>query len=439
MDPHRGRPTPPAEGGFALIEVMVSALIAVMVTGAVIGLLNSTGRAGAEERHKSQAFSVAQEDQARLRATRITELNSATKPRTVTLNGTPYTVTSTATFVSDKTGTTNCSGTNVSADYVKLGSKVTWPSMRSATPIALESIVSPVSGSLDPNHGNLAITVNNAALQKVSGAGFTGTGTGSFAGSTDSNGCVLFGGLPAGNYTVTPALGAEYVDFNGKSPSATPISVTVSSGSTFPLVREYDKGGSVAVGFQVRNSSGVVVPSTADSIIAFNSGMTTAATFGTPGGTPVGSITASPLFPFTAADSFYAGSCTTNSPAAGAASVKVPSGGSTTATVQLPALYLTVKNSSGNTAEKAGLAGAKVTVTDTKCSVGSTAVKRTFTTNSTGNLPDPGLPSSIYELCASASISGTVRKTTGSATVNSLTGTSLTMTLSTGSTTGACP
>ncbi len=80
----------PAEGGFALIEVVVSALIAVMVTGAVISLLNSTGRASAEERHRSQAFSVAQEDQARLRATRITDLNVAMKPRTVTLNGTPY-------------------------------------------------------------------------------------------------------------------------------------------------------------------------------------------------------------------------------------------------------------------------------------------------------------------------------------------------------------
>src|ERR1700710_854843 len=65
------RSTPPSAAGFALIEVVVSGLIAVIVTGGVIGLINSTGRAGAEERHRSQAFSIAQEDQARLRSTQI--------------------------------------------------------------------------------------------------------------------------------------------------------------------------------------------------------------------------------------------------------------------------------------------------------------------------------------------------------------------------------
>jgi Tfp pilus assembly protein PilV len=436
----RGRTTLPADAGFALIEVIVSALILVLTSGAVIALLNSTGRAGAEERHKGQAFSVAQEDQARLRATRISDLDVAMKPRTVTLNGTPYTVTSAATFVSDKTGKTSCASGTTSSDYVKLSSKVTWPSMTSETPVTLESIVSPVSGSLDPTHGNLAVTIVNSLQQKISGAGLVGSGPAGFSGSTDSEGCALFGGEPAGNYTVTPELGSEYINFNGETPP--PISTTISAGITTPLQLEYDRAGAVKVGFQVRNSSGAVVPSTADSIIAFNSGMKTAQTYGTPGGTPVSSIEAQPLYPFTSADSFYAGSCTTDSPTgeAGVGSVKVPAGGNATTTVQLPALYLTVKNSSGTTAEKNALPNARVTVTDRECRSGSTNVKRVYTTNSSGNLPDPGLPWSTYDLCASASISGTVRRTTlTNVPVESLNGTTQTMTLSTGSTTGACP
>jgi Tfp pilus assembly protein PilV len=437
--------TASAEGGFALIEVMVSALIAVMVTGAVISLLNSTGRASAEERHRSQAFSVAQEDQARLRATRITDLNVAMKPRTVTLNGTPYTVTSSATFVSDKTSKTSCTSGSTASDYVKLGSRVTWPSMGSRAPVVLESIVSPVSGSLDPTHGNLAVTVVNAKQEKISGAGLSATGVGAFSGSTDSEGCALFGGEPAGAYTLTPNLGSEYVNANGEVPPSIPITIT--AGTTTPLALEYDRAGSVEVNFKVKESGGAtLIPSTQDSIIAFNTGMKTAQLYGTPGGTKVGMIKATSLFPFTSPDSFYAGSCTTNAPAAGGASVNVPAGGNTTATVQVPALYLTVKNSSGTPTEQNGLSGARVTVTDSVCKIGSTStkVKRVFTTDSNGNLPDPGLPWGKYEFCASASISGTVRKTTtsvpaGPIAVESLAGTTATMSLSTGSTAGACP
>ncbi len=305
----------------------------------------------------------------------------------------------------------------------------------------LESIVSPVSGSLDPTHGNLAVTVVNAKQEKITGAGLSATGVGAFSGSTDSEGCALFGGEPAGTYTLTPNLGSEYVNSNGEVPPSIPITIT--AGTTTPLSLEYDRAGSVEVRFTVKESGGsALLASTQDSIIAFNTGMKTAQPYGTPGGAELSMIKATPLFPFTSPDSFYAGSCTTNAPAAGGASVNVPAGGNATATVQVPALYLTVKNSSGT-----ALSGAKVTATDSVCKIGSTStqVKRIFTTNSSGNLPDPGLPWGKYELCASAPISGTARRTTVTSPstspvpVESLSGTTVTMTLSTSSTEGSCP
>jgi len=427
------RTTPTSTAGFALIEVVVSALILATVTGGVIRLVSATGKTGVEERHRSQAYSVAQEDQAMLRSTRIADLDTVIAPRTVTLNGTAYEVKSAATFVSDTTGATSC-GTGARADYVKLRSEVTWPSMRAGSaPAKIESIVSPVSGSLDPTAGNLSVTVNNASVPAVpiSGVGLSGTGPGSFSGSTDSNGCALFGGQPAGNYTLTPSLSSEYVDFNGNAPA--PKTVSVTGGTTTPVVLEYDKEATVEVSFSARGSDGVVRPSAADSVTATATGMTPGTrVFGTPGPTEFSVVKAEPLYPFSYTYNFYAGSCANNKPESGSANALAPAGGTATTTVQLPTLYLTVKNASGTTAEKEGISGAKVTVTDTKCSVGSTPIKHTYATVGKGALPDPGLPWSTYEVCASAPVgpSGKQRRIKNSnVVVHNLTGTALTLSL----------
>ncbi len=388
----------PARGqeGFALIEVLVSAVIAVTITGAVIGLLNATGRAAGEERHRTQAYAVAQEDQARLRAMRIPALKNLNQTRTVTLNSTPYTITSAASFINDTSqGSPVCGSGSASADYVKITSTVTWPSIRSRPPVVIQSIVSPASGTLDPSLGDLMVLATNASGGPISGVGLSGSGPSTFNGSTDSNGCALFGDKTAGNYTLTPSLGSGYVDIDGNPPAAQPVTITAGITTTYPLP-QYDLGGSVKVSFKVRNYSGSVVNSTTDSIVAYNTGMTSAATFGTPGGTQYSSITASPLFPFTSPDSFYAGSCTTNNPGSGAsiASVNVPANGSTSTSIQLPALYVTVKNGSS------AINGADVTITDTQCKNGYKYVARNYTTNSSGQLSDPGLPWGTYDICA---------------------------------------
>jgi hypothetical protein len=62
-------------------------------------------------------------------------------------------------------------------------------------------------------------------------------------------------------------------------------------------------------------------------------------------------------------------------------------------------------------------------------------------TNATGNLPDPGLPYSNYDICVS-NTTGVIRKqvATNIAVKDTTAGTNLTMYLNgTGSSTGACP
>ena len=398
------------EGGFALIEVLISALIVVMITAAVVQVLTATGRASTEERHRAQAFSVAQEDQARLRSMQISTLQQGLEPRTVTVAGTPFTVTSTATYVSAKTGTTQCGGEG-KADYVRIGSSVTWPTMHEgAAPIVIESIVSPISGSVDATSGGIAVTVLNSRNEAVPGVPISGNGPATFFGSTNSEGCVLFGGEPTGKYSITAKpSGKEWVDVNGKAPEA--FNVEVTGGVTSYKELHYDHAGHLKVMFSVRSrETGNVVEAKTDAFIVTNTEMTTARTFGTLG-TMVPSLETQPLplYPFKSGYSVYAGSCTPPKtelePESGARQyVEVPPGGSLETVVQLPALYLTVK--SGNTA----VSGAKVILRDRNCkNSGGEYVFREYKTTALGSLAEklfptierPGVPTGEYEICAS--------------------------------------
>lgn len=411
----RGRSTPPAEGGFVLIEVLVSAVIVVLISGAVFGLITATGHASAEERHRSEAYAVAQEDQARLRSLRVPTLNKLSQTRTVTLNGTTFTVESSAAFINDKTGTSSCGKESSSADYVKIITKITWPSTGVHAPVTIASIVTPPTGSLDPSHGTLTIFAANAHEVPIAGIGLTGTGAGTFSGTTNSEGCAMFPDQPSGNYTLTPSgVAGGLVDVNGNTPGPTTIGVVAGSTSTVQLL--YDQPGSILTKFTTMYG-GKLVPAEADTALVFNTGMTTAKDFGTVG-TPKPEITATPLFPFTSKDTVYAGSCEgdnpnpkseTNPPGAAAmASVLVPANGTANALIQLPALNLSVWSGKNSSNPGSKVAGAHVTVTDENCTISGKAVKRTLTTTSEGALanlanpkvPDPGLPWGTYEVCA---------------------------------------
>jgi len=396
-----------------LIEVIVSALIAVTITGAVIALLNATGRAGAEERHRSQAYAIAQEDQARLRAMRIQSLNGYKGEQEIPLNGTVYKIVSTGKFVNDSTSEdTGCSSGNIPADYVKISSTITWGSMGSRPAVVINGIVSPVTGSLDPTHGNLVISTINATGLALAGVKLTLTGPATLSATTDSNGCAIFYDQPSGDYTMTPAPGTGYVEKNGNVPPAETVSVAAGSSTNYTL--QFDKSGSIPVAFKYRvGSSSTFNAGTADSIFVFNGNMSTAKVFGTPGGSRQSTFTATPLFPFTSTYAIYAGSCEKNNPnptgvepppataAAALANVNAPIGGTAaTVTLQLPALNLKVWTGKNSSNAGSAFNNSDVWIRDLNCPETGSPVYRRATTNSSGNLPDPGLPWSNYEVCA---------------------------------------
>jgi len=408
---------PSDEEGFAIIEVLISALIIVIVGGAVLTLLQATARSAGDSRNRTAAQAIAQEDQARLRSMRISSLNRLNQNWTAKVGGTTFTINSTGSFVNNATGSPSCTGSNTSADYVRITSTVTWPRMNGRPPVVMQSIISPSNGSLNPGNGTLTVSTINAAGLPLPGVGLSGTGAGTFSGTTDSEGCANFADLPAGSYTLTPSA-PGLVDKDGNAPAASAASVSASS--TLTRVLQYDKPGALEVDFKYRvGSSGEFKPSSASAIRVFNTTMTSALGVTASGGNPAATITTptSPakLFPFTSPYAVYAGTCSSNNPnpeskpeapgAPAVASITVPPGASVAplpkGTIQLPALNVTVKQNG------VLLSGAKVRVT------GTCSFARNYTTNASGVLPDPGLPWGTYEVCVSGkNTSNSMRKAT---------------------------
>lgn len=431
MTPSRRR-TQPAEGGFVLIEIVTSAAILVVVAGAVLTLLQATGRTASDQRRHSEAYSLAQEDQSRLRSLRLSALNRLQQTRAVTLDGSNFTVVSTGVFVDNTSGTdSSCSAGGTSADYVRVTSTVTWEGMNDRPPVVIQSIVSPSTGSLDPSRGILMVTAKNAAGGPLSGLGLSGSGGGTFSGTTDANGCAHFADLPAGSYTVTTS-GTGLVEKNGNAPGANhSTSVTAGGSNTLPL--EYDYAATLPVQFQYRvGSTSTFKAAKLDSVYPFHSQMQPAKPYWTPSKTRELSVSATPIFPFTTPVSFWGGACAANNPGSGAGqgSLTLESGKTAPVqTAQVPALEITVKKNGTATS------GATITIEDDNCVINSKQYVRTYTSEAQGHQsnsttstePEYGVPySTSYDICAYVNVSGTNRR----ATVSNISVTSLSSTTS---------
>jgi len=400
-----GRKPLHGEEGFALIEVLVSALVLAIVAAGVMALLQATTRSAASERRQATAYAIGQEDQARLRSMRLSALNRLEQTRTVSIRSDEYTVKSQGVFVNNTSGQpSTCSAGETSADYVRITTTVTWRG--SIQPVVIQSIVSPSTGSLDPNHGTLVITTKNAAAEPISGVGLSGSGTGIFNGTTDSTGCANFTDLPAGNYEVIPTA-TGLVDKHGESAAKQKTSVIAGGTNTLPLELDYPAALPVKFKYRVASSSEFKVAKT-DSVFVFNALMNPAKPYWTPTKARQEEIVATPIFPFTSPDSVYAGACEANNPGSGAGLGSVTLSPnktySPTLELQVPALELTVKNGSSV------VSGAKITITDENCIVSGSNLKREYTSeanghqsNATNGSPEYGLPYGTYKICASAS------------------------------------
>jgi hypothetical protein len=432
-----------------LVEVLMSALVLTIAAAGVTAALATSVSGSGEQRHGSQAYALAQQDQSRLATMQLAKLNHLEQVREVPLEGTTFKVRSYGLWINDQTSTQLCTEGST-ADYVEIKSVVTWPKMDGSEKARIVSILSP-SGtqSLDPTHGTLPVVIRNEKSEPVPYVKLTGDqkeGNGEFEGQTDANGCALFpdlsmqnsSGLPSPNYKVT--ANGEFAGVVNKDGLPTEMREgAASTESPTILSFRFDRPGTIPVNFKYRvGSTTEFKPAAANSLVVGNPGMTTARTFWTVSGAREATVNAAPLFPFNSPYTIYAGSCVANNPnptnqsnppgaPAIAGTSVAPAGGVATppAMIQLPALNLTV------TYKSLAFKGAAVTVTDRTCTDSKGAkVKRVYTTNGEGKMSatpegvvEPGLPWGVYDLCVSAEVEpGKLRSVTvSSVTVQNLT------------------
>jgi Tfp pilus assembly protein PilV len=454
------------EAGIAIIEVLVSALVLVVFSLGVVTVLTGSSRATAQERHRTQANMLAEQELERVRSLRIADLVSLNSTRYVLDDGTQlttgcptsgaqarqtcYTITARSQFQNEPAATSGCSTGSGSRDYLLLTVNVSWTGMAPLHPVTASTIVSPPSGSLVPNSGSVLVNVVDSRTAGISGVVLTGSGPGTFTGSTGPTGCVLWRNVPVGSYTMSVGgTASTMVDQDGNPPSNQTVNVVDQSTNTVNL--QYDRPGSIqGISFRTRTYGGGLVTSSADTVTVSASDMDQVKTYGTAGGTRRTSFNTTPsLFPFTYPYSVYGGSCDrndpTSDPVAGGAfgSVTVPAGGTGTvgSPIQLPSLLVTLWSGTSSTNRGSPVSGGDVTVRESSPPTGC-GVTRTLTTNtnSSGQIPvqgDVGLPYGTYTVCANNSAASD-RRTVSNQAVHNTSGTSLDIYLG-GTSGGSCP
>jgi Tfp pilus assembly protein PilV len=238
------------DGGFALIEVMVSAVLVVVLALATLSIIDKSGAAAGITRQRSVATGLAQEDQDSMRVMSVTNLDrrDTTYPKRV--NGTTYSVHSVAEWVRDG-GLATCDRNTSRVEYLKTTSYVTWPG-HEANPVILESYISP--GVEAMSKGSLMVK-----LHTDPGIGYAGQSVvlqAGMSGMTDQTGCVLFTGLDAGTqWAKWDGTATDSVDRNGiQTPQE---NVVIGAGQTAQVDRLWDKSGRAVVRWVDENGSPV--------------------------------------------------------------------------------------------------------------------------------------------------------------------------------------
>jgi type II secretory pathway pseudopilin PulG len=329
-----------AEAGFTLVELMATALIVVLIAAGVAQGLITGAHLSGYQRHHSQANALAQQAQERLRGLSSKQLDGLNQTQTVTLDGTVYTVTSTAAFL-NSTGTSSCGtvGTGAAA-YYSAASTASWNDVSGVQSVKADSLITPPAG------GSLLARVEDQTASPLTGVVVAANGPDVEAGTTDSGGCVILGALAAGSYALT-FTAPGFVDQNG---NLTPISASAtvtSTGTAVPSTGNpllLGQPGTVNTTFTAAGTSGTLLGQTADALSWYGAGsfgsMTTSSFVASaPAGTAVTSFAAANLFPFafltpTSYSNNYrvwAGKCRQMQPPTGVGTV---AGGVTPASVQ---------------------------------------------------------------------------------------------------------
>ncbi len=215
----RGR----AEHGFTLIEVLVTALMVTLIAGARGRGLMAGADYSATTHRRSEAENLAQQDQERLKGFSAEQLDNLNQTYTVTHDNYKFTVTAKAWYLNSTNGQ-SCASGGAGATYFKTISTVTRtnPGGVAQSLATDESVIAPPAG------GSFLTQFDDQTSAPLSGVTVAASGPDADAATRDANGCVIFSGLPTGDYNLT-YTDVGYVDKDG---NASPLSDTTNIAST---------------------------------------------------------------------------------------------------------------------------------------------------------------------------------------------------------------
>jgi type II secretory pathway pseudopilin PulG len=411
------------EAGYALVEVIVSAVVLAMVALAVLAGIDASARSTGREKAKAVAVSLAEQDQERMRGIAAKQITEVSDLPPYTINGATYTVDSDAQWVDDATGgTDSCANSGTKASYIRMTSTVTSGNL--SAPVVISSLVEPPISSADAGEGYLAVQVNDKDGKGVSGVAVHAAGPTVDDVTTNQAGCAVFGRVGVGDYDFTLTK-TGYVDEFGRSPGLKKQVAVVQDAKTVAAVK-FDQAAPLTVSFETADPKNqTLLTNTGARVSAFNSEAPGLLTWGD-GVTAQTSMVIN-LFPYnTPYASVYTGSCDDADPLTvvgsgyygtyqGTFAAKPGVPGSVK--IHEPPVGLRVKRKPGTSAATP-YAGANVWAWGT-CDSGSGVEKFILSSTTTGSGPsgedgwvswssgtyDPGLPYGTYVVCA---------KTTGS-------------------------
>jgi Tfp pilus assembly protein PilV len=302
-----------SDAGVTLVETLISAVILVIVVGAVLTTIDASGRTTASNKNRSVGATLAEQDQERMRAMTPTQLDNYASAETKNVDGVPYNVESRAEWVFDDSGETqSCESSDEQADYLRISSTVTSSVLGTRVkPVVMRSLVSPRVESFDEDSGTLTVKVTDQLAQPVRSMRVTLSGAGNAERYTNEFGCAVFSHIPPGSYKATlNELG--WVNEKRQRVYESPTT-TVHVNRTTNVLMTYAKAASVTVDVKTDPGTGSVT-SNAHAVSLENAKLVTPIVQPASPTTPATSITVTDLFPYPDGYTAYTGRCALNRP-----------------------------------------------------------------------------------------------------------------------------
>ena len=196
--------------------MIVSALLVALVSlGVYMGIDGASATSGINK-HRSVATELAQQDQDRMRAMTVTELSNyrdIARRRSAACStrssrrraGSP---TRRDRHLHERHGEGELPRHQLAGDVANM----------TVPPVTVESLIAPPNGSFGTNQGSLAVQVRDRNGAAVPGAQRHAHRPAGLHRRDERAGCVLWGYLPVGNYTVLDVAKPGYVDPSGDAP-----------------------------------------------------------------------------------------------------------------------------------------------------------------------------------------------------------------------------